>query len=92
VVDSQGLYNSGILGPGQSYTFSFPKAGTYSYVCVIHAPQGMFGKITVEGSQPASLPNTGAGEPAPLLPLLGAAIALALLSLLAHRMARTRAI
>jgi plastocyanin len=73
-VDSQDLYNSGLLLPGQSYTFTFPKPGTYTYVCVVHAPQGMFGQIVVEAAgtpgAPASLPNTGAGADAPLLPLL----------------------
>ena len=81
-VESQGLYNSGILGPGQSYTFTFPKPGVYSYVCVIHAPQGMFGTITVEAAAPpARLPGTGgAGLPVGLalgaLGLLAAGAAL----------------
>ncbi|HEY3229624.1 MAG TPA: plastocyanin/azurin family copper-binding protein [Roseiflexaceae bacterium] len=83
-VDSQDLYNSGLLLPGQAYTFSFPKPGVYSYVCVVHAPQGMFGKITVEAAgAPASLPRTGTGvgggSP---LPLLGGALLLLLLGAL----------
>jgi LPXTG-motif cell wall-anchored protein len=85
-VDSQDLYNSGVLGPGASYTFSFPKPGVYTYVCVVHAPQGMFGKIIVQAAnQPASLPRTG-GEntPQPFL-LLGGALVLLLLGLLARR-------
>ena len=80
VEDPKALYNSGIVGPGQSFTFTFPKAGVYSYVCVIHAPQGMFGKIVVEAAgapgTPASLPNTGGGAAAPLLLLLGGALLL----------------
>jgi LPXTG-motif cell wall-anchored protein len=85
VVDSQDLYNSGVLGPGASYTFSFPKPGVYTYVCVVHAPQGMFGKIIVQpANQPASLPRTGAASaPQPLL--LGGALVLLLLGLLARR-------
>jgi LPXTG-motif cell wall-anchored protein len=79
-VDSQDLYNSGLLLPGQSYTFSFPKPGTYTYVCVVHAPQGMFGKIVVEAAAapgaPASLPNTGGDAAAPLLLLLGGGLLL----------------
>jgi plastocyanin len=83
-VDSAELYNSGILGPGQSYTFSFPKPGVYTYVCVIHAPQGMFGKIIVEAAgAPASLPRTGAGVVGgSSLPLLGGALLLLLLGAL----------
>ena len=80
VEDPKALYNSGIVGPGQSFTFTFPKAGVYSYVCVIHAPQGMFGKIVVEAAgapgTPVSLPNTGADADTPLLPLLGGVLLL----------------
>jgi plastocyanin len=78
-VESQALYNSGIIAPGQSYTFTFPKAGVYSYVCVLHAPQGMFGTITVaDATQPASLPNTGDAGSAPPVGLLLGGLALAL--------------
>jgi LPXTG-motif cell wall-anchored protein len=90
-VDSQDLYNSGLLLPGQSYTFSFPAPGVYTYVCVVHAPQGMFGKIIVTAAgaagTPASLPNTGAGADAALLPLLSGALLL-LLGALAHGIRR----
>jgi plastocyanin len=85
-VDSHELYNSGILGPEQSYTFTFPKPGVYTYVCVIHAPQGMFGEIRVEAAgQPASLPRTGeaAAQVSPLL-LIGGALLLLLLGALAR--------
>ena len=37
--------NSGNLAKGQSYTVTFSKAGTYSYICEIH--QYMKGTITV---------------------------------------------
>jgi plastocyanin len=96
-VDSAGLFGSGILGPGQTYTFTFPKAGEYSYVCVIHAPQGMFGKIIVGDTtaggvagQPAGLPRTGGNDgPSWLLALLG--VSLLLLGGLARLMWRRRA-
>jgi plastocyanin len=92
-VDSNDLYNSGILGPGQSYTFSFPKPGVYTYVCVVHAPQGMFGKITVEAAgAPASLPKSGEGAQPPLAQLLGGALALLLLGFLTWKTARRRTI
>ena len=45
-VDSLDLYGSGLLGPGQSYTFTFPKPGVYTYYCLAHAPL-MKGTITV---------------------------------------------
>jgi plastocyanin len=93
-VDSLDLYNSGLLIPGQAYTFTFPKPGTYAYVCVVHAPQGMFGKIVVEAAgganMPASLPNTGEDASTPLLPLLLGALLLqfgALLRVLRRRSA-----
>jgi hypothetical protein len=94
-VERQGLYNSGILMPGQSSTFTFPTPGVYSYVCVIHAQQGMFGKVIVEAAGaatgPVSLPDTG-GEPwGGLLPLLLAVAGVSMLGLgLLVRTARPR--
>jgi plastocyanin len=88
VVDRQGLFNSGILAPGQSYTFTFPKPGVYTYVCMLHAAEGMFGTITVQAAgQPATLPVTGAGTTAPSLLLLvaGALVLLALGAWIARR-------
>jgi len=88
-VEGTGFYNSGIVAPGQSYTFTFPKPGVYTYVCVIHAPQGMFGKITVQDAgRPAALPNTSdAGGSFPVGLLLGALglIAAGALALRLHR-------
>lgn len=100
-VDSQDLYNSGILGPGQSYTFTFPKPGTYTYVCVVHAGQGMFGKIVVQSSsapapgstppptsgtpRPVELPNTGQDTNPLPLLLIGAAVLLVLVGVLVRR-------
>jgi LPXTG-motif cell wall-anchored protein len=93
VENSTTLYNSGIIVPGQSFTFTFPNAGTYSYVCVIHAPQGMFGTVTVAAAgapgTPAQLPNTG-GETT-TLPLLGGALLLLLLGALTLGLWRRRA-
>jgi plastocyanin len=64
-VQDQRLYGSGILGPDQAATFTFPKPGVYSYVCLVHPGQGMFGKVTVQAGGPVlPLPNTGvAGAP-----------------------------
>ena len=33
------------LGPGASFTVTFPKAGTFSYICTKHF--GMYGKVVV---------------------------------------------
>jgi plastocyanin len=39
---------AGQFGPGDTYSFTFDKAGRYPYTCTIHA--GMSGSITVEGA------------------------------------------
>ena len=81
----KGFYNSGIVAPNQSYTFMFTQPGTYTYVCVIHSPQGMFGKVIVDtAGPPASLPRTGEGATPPWLPLLGIALLLIVLGVLAR--------
>jgi plastocyanin len=90
-VDSNELYGSGFLVPGQSYTFTFPKPGVYTYACVLHADAGMFGKITVTGAAaptPAGLPRTADGGPAaPLLPITAVALLLLLGAILVRRRA-----
>ena len=40
-----GAWNSGQLDPGEEFTRTFTAAGTYGYVCTIHA--GMAGSVTV---------------------------------------------
>ena len=56
-LSATGLYNTGLLPPNappgaappeaaRSYTFTIPKTGTYTYVCILHAPSGMGGTIT----------------------------------------------
>jgi plastocyanin len=37
--------DASVFGPGQSYSFTFPKAGTYFYTCTIHTL--MSGKVEV---------------------------------------------
>lgn len=52
------MFNTGWLPPNappgagppeavRSYTYTVPTAGVYSYVCLLHAPSGMGGKLTV---------------------------------------------
>jgi plastocyanin len=61
--DGTSLYTSGLLATGapgtpDSFTLTFPNAGTFQYICLLHDDQGMTGTITVAGS---TLPSTGAG-------------------------------
>jgi alcohol dehydrogenase (cytochrome c) len=48
-------FDSGILNPGQSYSFSFEKAGTYDYFCVVHP--FMRGKVIVDQNAPKPEPQ-----------------------------------
>ena len=41
-----GMWNSGILGPGQSFQFRFATAGTFTYKCTLHP--NMVGTVTVQ--------------------------------------------
>jgi plastocyanin len=43
--DGSGIANSGLLVKGQQWTLGFTKAGTYPFLCLIHA--GMTGTVTV---------------------------------------------
>jgi plastocyanin len=36
VVSTDGVFRSGGLDEGDSFTFKFPKAGVYNYICSIH--------------------------------------------------------
>jgi plastocyanin len=95
---SGGAANSGLMDKtgqvpgGSSYTLTFTKAGTYTYVCLLHADQGMKGTIVVSdnaATTPAiTPPNTGTGGAAAgrdgawlpallMLAVAGAALALA---------------
>lgn len=43
------LVNSGPLMPGQSFSLTLTKAGTYTYYCLFHdGPTGMVGTVTVQ--------------------------------------------
>jgi plastocyanin len=45
--DSSGLFDSGNLNGGKTFSFKFDKAGTYDYFCIPHFSMGMIGKIIV---------------------------------------------
>ncbi len=46
VVSNTGVFDSGVMTPGSSYSFTFSTAGTYAYHCSIHP--SMTGTITVK--------------------------------------------
>ncbi len=48
VSNIQGLFDSGILMPGEKYAYNFNAPGSYGYHCGIHT--GMQGTITVTGT------------------------------------------
>jgi plastocyanin len=48
---SAGGWDSGRLNSGQSFSFAFSRAGTFSYICTIH-PQ-MMGTVVVQGAAAA---------------------------------------
>lgn len=45
--NGMGFYNSGVLKPGQKYSLTFTKPGTYDYRCLIHDEMKMVGNIVV---------------------------------------------
>jgi len=42
-----GVFDSGDLGGGDSYTYRFTKAGRFDFVCSYHDTFGMNGTVTV---------------------------------------------
>ncbi len=42
-----GFYNSGVLQPGQNYSLTFTKPGSYDYKCLVHDEMKMVGNIAV---------------------------------------------
>jgi plastocyanin len=42
------VWDSGVLGPGQSFSFTFANAGTFPYHCTIHGAASMSGTIVVQ--------------------------------------------
>jgi len=48
VTSKDGTFDSGVMGKGQSYSFTFDKAGQYAYFCSPHP--GMVGTVVVTES------------------------------------------
>ena len=65
VTSDDGLFDSEVLNPGESFMFTFPEAGTFSYHCEIHP--FMTGSVTVGaaagggGGTPMEQPAAPAG-------------------------------
>jgi plastocyanin len=71
---SDGAFDTGVLSPGESARESFPKPGTFSFLCLIHPD--MTGTVTVTGSgggaplppptpEPTSRPDDPGPDPEP---------------------------
>jgi alcohol dehydrogenase (cytochrome c) len=59
-------FDSGILNPGQTYSFTFDQAGTYDYFCIVHP--FMRGKVIVDPNAPKPAPQAqpqGAAQETP---------------------------
>jgi plastocyanin len=54
-----GIFDSGTLGGGQTYTYRFTAAASYTYECTLHYFYGMIGTVGVRGL--ASPPTGGVG-------------------------------
>jgi hypothetical protein len=61
---SSPLFDSGNLGPGQTYSFTFEAPGRYLYYCVFHPPF-MQATVVVQAAQPTA---TEAPTPEPATP------------------------
>jgi plastocyanin len=57
---NDGTFDSGTLQPGQSYSFTFDKAGTYAYHCNIHPY--MTATVTVSGASTSASPSANASS------------------------------
>ncbi len=48
VTASDGMFDSGNVNPGKSFSFTFNQAGTFPYYCRYHVSLGMKGEVTVK--------------------------------------------
>lgn len=63
VYDGKSLYNSALLatgapGTGFTYQLTFPKAGTFNYVCALHQFLGQTGRVVVAAAPIVTPPPT----------------------------------
>ena len=59
VTSRDGLFDSGVLDPGGSFQFTFTKAGTFRYYCLVH-PGLMSGTIVVKAESSTPKPTVRA--------------------------------
>ncbi len=64
-----GVWDSGILNQGASFTHTFNSAGTFPYYCTVHGGCcGMVGTVTVVNASPTPMPtSTPSGTPTSML-------------------------
>jgi plastocyanin len=64
-----GYINSGVIGvgwpSGQSFTVKFTDGGSFTYVCILHAEQGMRAVVNVAERMQPTPTATATGTPAP---------------------------
>lgn len=72
---SAALWDSGRLGTGQTFDFTFTQAGSFAYICNIHP--SMQGTIVVQGS-PATTATPTTVTPTPVVSTPSAYLALIL--------------
>jgi plastocyanin len=56
-----GVFDSGILLPNGSFSFTFNNAGSFPYHCTIHGAASMSGTITVQAASSSSGSGSGGG-------------------------------
>jgi plastocyanin len=44
-------FNSGNIGPGKTFAYTFTVPGTYKYFCIPHESMGMVGRVIVKPAQ-----------------------------------------
>lgn len=57
---SNGTFNSGALGDGGTFQFTFTNLGSFNYFCTFHCLSGMTGNITVDPPVGVETPLVGA--------------------------------
>ena len=57
-----GLWDSGSMGPGATFSHTFNSAGSFAYHCTFHESLGMVGTVVVQAGGGGTLPATGAAD------------------------------
>ncbi len=57
--DTPGLWDSGIMNPGATFSRTFDTAGTFGYNCTLHRSVGMVGAVVVQPASQATATSTG---------------------------------